>query len=133
MISHKCYSNPHVLMMRSKASKDSSRGFQVSSKISFLINVRKVFPTSGQTVNVTLKKILVWELNGPIMYQQYNTSNLNRSDQNPHHNHFVHLSQCATLYVHNSTASYTSVCTIYTPGRQIYYSSLFWSVENGIS
>ena len=50
MISHKCYSNPHVLMMRSKASKDSSRGFQVSSEISFLISVRKTLPTSGQTL-----------------------------------------------------------------------------------
>ena len=50
MISHKCYSNPHVLMMWSKASKDSSRGFQVSSEINFLISVRKAFPTSGQTL-----------------------------------------------------------------------------------
>ena len=55
MISHKCYSNPHVLIMRSKSSKDSSRGFQVSSEISFLISVRKTLPTSGQTVNVTSK------------------------------------------------------------------------------
>ena len=71
-------------MMRSKTSKDSSRGFQVSSEInflisvrkalsisgqtidgfqvsseiSFLISVRKALPTSGQTVDVTLKKIL---------------------------------------------------------------------------
>ena len=39
-------------MMRSKASKDSSRGFQVSSEISFLISVRKTLPTSGQTLNI---------------------------------------------------------------------------------
>jgi len=37
-------------MMRSKASKDSSRGFQVSSEINFLISVRKAHPTSGQTL-----------------------------------------------------------------------------------
>ena len=43
-------------MMRSKASKNSSRGFQVSSEISFLISVRKILPTSGQTVDVTPKK-----------------------------------------------------------------------------
>ena len=55
MISHKCYSNPHVLMMRSKVSKDSSRGFHMSSKISFLISVRKILPTSGQTVDVQTK------------------------------------------------------------------------------
>ena len=55
MISHKCYSNPHVLMMRSKASKDSSRGFQVSSEISFLISVRKTLSTSGQSFDLTSK------------------------------------------------------------------------------
>ena len=55
MISHKYYSNPHVLMMRLKASKNSSRGFQVSSEINFLISVRKTLPTSGQTVDVTHK------------------------------------------------------------------------------
>ena len=44
---------PHVLMTRSKASKDSSRGFQVSSEISFLISARKAIPTSGQTIVVT--------------------------------------------------------------------------------
>jgi len=60
MISHKCYSNSHVLMMRSKASKDSSRGFQVSSEISFLISVRKTLPTSGQTIDVTSKNFHVW-------------------------------------------------------------------------
>ena len=42
-------------MMRLKASKDLSRGFQVSSEISFLISVRKVLPTSGQTVDLTTK------------------------------------------------------------------------------
>ena len=42
-------------MMRSNASKDSSRGFQVSSKISFLISVRKILLTSGQTVDLTSK------------------------------------------------------------------------------
>ena len=55
MISHKYYSNPHVVMMRSNASTDSSRGFQVSSEISFLISIRKVFPTSGQKIDVTFK------------------------------------------------------------------------------
>ena len=64
MISHKCYSNPLVLIMRSKASKDSSRGFQANSEISFLISVRKILPTSCQTVDLTKKK-LVWELNAP--------------------------------------------------------------------
>ena len=67
MISHKCYSNSHVLMMRSKASKDSSRGFQVSSEISFLISVRKTLPTSDQTVDVTTKKNFLSELNGPFV------------------------------------------------------------------
>jgi len=43
-------------MMRSNASKDSSRGFQVSSEISFLISVRKVLQTSGETVDVTPNK-----------------------------------------------------------------------------
>ena len=52
MISYKCYSNPHVLMTRSNASKDSSRGFQVSSEISFSISARKILPTSGQTIDV---------------------------------------------------------------------------------
>ena len=52
-------------MMRSKASKDSSRGFQVSSEISFLISVRKVLPTSDQIVDLTTKIFLVWELNAP--------------------------------------------------------------------
>ena len=56
MISHKCYSNPHVLMMRSKASKDSSRSFQTSSEISFLISARKSLLTSGQTFDVTFVK-----------------------------------------------------------------------------
>jgi len=55
MISHKYYSNSHVLMMRSKASKDSSRGFQVSSEINFLISVRKILPTSGQSADVARK------------------------------------------------------------------------------
>ena len=41
-------------MMRSKTSKDPSRGFLVSSEISFLISVRKALPTSGQTIDVTL-------------------------------------------------------------------------------
>jgi hypothetical protein len=40
-------------MTRSKASKDLSRGFQVSSEISFLISVRKVLPTSGQSADLT--------------------------------------------------------------------------------
>ena len=48
-------------MMRSKASKDSSRGFQVSFEIIFLITIRKTIPTSGQTVDVTSKN---FELNG---------------------------------------------------------------------
>ena len=51
-------------MMRSKASKDSSRGFQVSSEISFLISVRKTLPTSGQTVDLTSKIFSFLELNG---------------------------------------------------------------------
>ena len=42
-------------MMRSKASKDSSRGFQTNSEITFLINARKTLPTSGQTVDVIFK------------------------------------------------------------------------------
>ena len=42
-------------MIRSKASKDSSRGFQVSSEISFLISVRKTLPTSGQSADVHAK------------------------------------------------------------------------------
>ena len=37
MISHKCYSNSYV----TKGSKDSSRGFQASSEISFLISTKK--------------------------------------------------------------------------------------------
>ena len=38
-------------MMRSKTSKDSSRGFQVNSEISFLISDRKIILTSsGQTL-----------------------------------------------------------------------------------
>ena len=49
--------------MRSNASKDSSRGLQVSSEINFLISVRKILPTSGQTVDLTKK--IVWELNAP--------------------------------------------------------------------
>ena len=55
MISHKCYSNPHVLMTRSKASKNSSRSFQVSSEISFLISVRKA--------SRHLVKLLTWHPN----------------------------------------------------------------------
>ena len=51
-------------MMQSKASKDSSRGFQVSSEISFLISVRKTLPTSGQTVDLTSKFFSFLELNG---------------------------------------------------------------------
>ena len=35
--------------------KDSSRGFQVSSEISFLISARKTLPTSGQTIDVTFE------------------------------------------------------------------------------
>ena len=42
-------------MMRSNASKDSSRGFRVSTEISFLISVRKTLPTSDQTFDVILK------------------------------------------------------------------------------
>jgi len=64
IISHKCYSNLHVLMTRSKTSKDSFRGFQMSSEISFLISIRKTFPTSGWC---DIQKILVWELNGPLI------------------------------------------------------------------
>jgi len=41
--------------MQSKASKDSSRGFQVCSEISFLISVRKIILTSDQTVDLTTK------------------------------------------------------------------------------
>jgi len=54
-------------MMRSKASKDSSRGFQVSSEISFLISVRKALPTSGQTVDVTSKFFSVWKSNKAVL------------------------------------------------------------------
>jgi hypothetical protein len=43
-------------MMRLKASKDSSRGFQVSSEISFLISIRKALTTLGQTPDLTCKK-----------------------------------------------------------------------------
>jgi len=39
-------------MTQSKASKDSSRGFQVSSEISFSISARKALPTSGQIIDV---------------------------------------------------------------------------------
>ena len=53
MISHMCYSNQYVLMMQLKASKDSSRSFQTSSEINFLINARKSLPTSGQIFNTT--------------------------------------------------------------------------------
>ena len=42
-------------MMRSKASKDSSHGFQMSCEISFLISIRKILPTSGQKVELTSK------------------------------------------------------------------------------
>ena len=42
-------------MMRSKTSKDSSRSFQVSSEISFLISVRKTLLISDQTIDVTFK------------------------------------------------------------------------------
>ena len=42
-------------MMRSKASKDLSRGFQASSEISFLISAWKALPTSGQTIDVTFE------------------------------------------------------------------------------
>ena len=52
-------------MMRSNASKDSSRSFQMSSEISFLISVRKTLLTSDQTVDVTPKIFFVLELNGP--------------------------------------------------------------------
>ena len=55
MISHKCYSNPHVLIIRSNALKDSSRGFYMNSEISFLISVRKTFLISDQIFDVTLK------------------------------------------------------------------------------
>jgi len=44
-----------VLMMQSKASKDSSRSFQASSEISYLISARKTLPTSGQTIDVTFE------------------------------------------------------------------------------
>ena len=44
-------------MMRSKVSKDSSRGFQVNSEISFLISVRKTLPTSSQSLDLTSKMI----------------------------------------------------------------------------
>ena len=43
-------------MMRSKASKDSSRGFQVSSEISFLISTRKALSTSDQTIDVIFEQ-----------------------------------------------------------------------------
>ena len=42
-------------MMRSKVSKDSSRGFHMSSEISFLINVQKILLTSDQTIDLTSK------------------------------------------------------------------------------
>ena len=54
-------------MMRLKTSKDSSRGFQVSSEISFLISVRKTLPTFNQTVDVTPKKNFVWELKSSLL------------------------------------------------------------------
>ena len=54
-------------MMRSKASKDSSRGFQVSSEISFLISVRKAHPISGQTADLTSKIFCQRELNAPVV------------------------------------------------------------------
>ena len=54
-------------MIRSKTLKDSSRGFQASSEISFLISVRKTLPISGQTLNtdVTPKNFCFWQLNAP--------------------------------------------------------------------
>ena len=51
-------------MLRSKALKDSSRGFQVSSEISFLISVRKTLPTSGHKSRFDIQKFLFLELNG---------------------------------------------------------------------
>jgi hypothetical protein len=44
-----------MLMMRPKISKDSSRGFQVNSEISFLISDRKIIRTSDQTIDLTTK------------------------------------------------------------------------------
>jgi len=43
-----------VLMMRLKASKDLSRGLQVSSEISFLISVRKILPTSDYLIKLLI-------------------------------------------------------------------------------
>ena len=65
MISHKCYSTPACANDASKASKDLSRGFQVMSEIIFLISVRKILPTSSQTIDVT-SIFFCLELNGPI-------------------------------------------------------------------
>ena len=48
-------------MMRSKASKDSSRGFQASSEINFLISVRKTLPTFGQSLDLTSNFFFVFE------------------------------------------------------------------------
>ena len=60
-------------MMRSNASKDSSRDFQVSSEISFLISARKAFPTSGQTIDVTFDPKIFTK--GPFSYQKFSPKN----------------------------------------------------------
>jgi len=52
-------------MMRSNTSKDSSRGFQVNSEISFLISARKtILTSSGQTLTRHPIFFCVWKLNG---------------------------------------------------------------------
>ena len=52
-------------MMRSKASKDSSRGFQTNSEITFLINAQKILPMSGQTVDVIFELKIFTNLTPP--------------------------------------------------------------------
>ena len=69
MISYKCYSNPHVLMMRSNASKNSSRGFQVSSEISFLISVQKNSPDIWSNYWHDIQKNFVFGTKRAVIYK----------------------------------------------------------------
>ena len=62
-----------MLMTRSKTSKDSFRGFQVSSEISFLISARKALPTSGQTIDVTFEPKIFTK--GPFSSQKFSPKN----------------------------------------------------------
>ena len=88
MFNHKCYSNPHVLMMRSKASKDSSRGFQESSEISFLISAQNALPTSGQTLMRHTNFFSVRELNGLLVSH----------GKNPTVKYYVHVHAACASY-----------------------------------